>query len=287
MIEYKKSWKKVISSVRSDLESLYPALKEMGKEMAKIPLKKNPLECPKVLIVGEIFVRRDDFAVDEIIENFANKGIIGKVSSIAEWIHYTDFIRDYDIKKRIKLLPLIARPFSKEFRSWVYYQLEKKWKAAMEHKAKHALNINNLIPSSPHNMKKIMQNVEENFLNLELNSEIAVSSGSAATAMDEGYSGIVNISPFACLIGRVIQGIYTPWARDHNYPTISVEVDGNMLPPNILNQLNIFMLNVLRFKHDMDIKDLVEESNSVYSSGLAGMMKDDVEEEAKELVEHK
>jgi hypothetical protein len=47
------------------------------------------------------------------------------------------------------------------------------------------------------------------------------------------------------------------------------------------------MLNVLRFKHDMDIKDLVEESNSVYSSGLAGMMKDDVEEEAKELVEHK
>ena len=286
MIEYKKSWKKVIKTVSQDLNSLYPAITIMGKEMARIPLRKNPLECPKVLVVGEIFVRRDDFAVDELIENFARKGIIAKVSSVAEWIHYTDFVRDYDIKKRIKLKPFLLRPFTKEFRSWVYYQIEKKWKASMEHKALHALNVNNLVPSAPHDMKKIMKNVEENFVNLELNSEIAVSSGSAATAMEEGYSGVVNISPFACLIGRVIQGIYTPWARDNNYPTMSVEVDGNMLPPNILNQLNIFMLNVLRFKHDMDIKDLVEDSDSVYSSGLAGMMNNETEEE-KELVKQK
>ncbi len=282
MIEYKKSWKKVVKSVGDNLDSLYPALKQMGHEMAKIPLKKNPLECPKVLIVGEIFVRRDDFAVDELIENFANKGIIAKVSSIAEWIHYTDFVRDYDIKKRIKLKPLLIRPFTKEFRTWVYYQIEKKWKSAMEHKALHALNVNNLVPSAPHDMDRIMKTVEENFVNLELNSEIAVSSGSAATAMEEGYSGVVNISPFACLIGRVIQGIYTPWARERNFPTMSVEVDGNQLPPNILNQLNIFMLNVLRFKHDMDIKDLVEDSDTVYSSGLAGMMND--EEKKKELI---
>ena len=286
MIEYKKSWKKVVKSVGEDLNSLYPALSRMGKEMAEIPLKKNPLECPKVLIVGEIFVRRDDFAVDELIENFANKGIIAKVSSIAEWIHYTDFVRDYDVKKRIKLKPFLLRPFTKEFREWVYYQIEKKWKSTMEHKALHALNVNNLVPSAPHDMKKIMKTVEDNFVNLELNSEIAVSSGSAATAMEEGYSGVVNISPFACLIGRVIQGIYTPWARERNFPTMSVEVDGNMLPPNILNQLNIFMLNVLRFKHDMDIKDLVEDSNAVYSSGLAGMMNKE-EEEEKELVSSK
>ncbi|MBI9108644.1 MAG: activase [Spirochaetales bacterium] len=286
MIEYKKSWKKVVKSVSEDLNSLYPALNVMGQEMAKIPLQRNPLECPKVLVVGEIFVRRDDFAVDELIENCANKGIIAKVSSIAEWIHYTDFVRDYDVKKRIRLKPVLVRPFSKEFRDWIYYQIEKKWKSVMEHKAKKALDHNNLIPSSPHNMKKIMKSVEENFLNLELNSEIAVSSGSAATAMEEGYSGIVNISPFACLIGRVIQGIYTPWAREKNYPTMSVEVDGNMLPPNILNQLNIFMLNVLRFKHDMDIKDLIEDSDSVYSSGLAGMMNNETEEE-KELVKSK
>jgi hypothetical protein len=76
--------------------------------------------------------------------------------------------------------------------------------------------------------------------------------------MEHGYSGIVNISPFACLIGRVIEGIFTPWARERNYPTLSGEVDGNLLPPNIVNKLNIFMVNVLRFKGNNDLSRLID-----------------------------
>jgi len=107
-------------------------------------------------------------------------------------------------------------------------------------------------------MHEIMKYTQEHFVNLELNSEIAVSSGSAAAAMEAGYSGIVNISPFACLIGRVIEGLFTPWARERNYPILSVEVDGNLLPPNIVNKLNIFMVNVLRFKGGNDLSGLVD-----------------------------
>jgi hypothetical protein len=80
--------------------------------------------------------------------------------------------------------------------------------------------------------------------------------------MDHGYSGIVNISPFACLIGRVIEGLFTPWARERNYPTLSVEVDGNLLPPNIVNKLNIFMVNVLRFRGSGDLSGLVDKAGS-------------------------
>jgi hypothetical protein len=69
----------------------------------------------------------------------------------------------------------------------------------------------------------------------------------------------VNISPFACLIGRVIEGLFTPWARDRNYPIISVEIDGNLLPPSIVNKLNIFMVNVLRFGNGGSTELLIEE----------------------------
>jgi predicted nucleotide-binding protein (sugar kinase/HSP70/actin superfamily) len=75
--------------------------------------------------------------------------------------------------------------------------------------------------------------------------------------MEEGYSGVINISPFACLIGRVIEGIYYPWARDKRYPMLSVEVDGNLLPPNIINKLNIFMVNVHRFRNSSESLDFV------------------------------
>jgi hypothetical protein len=77
--------------------------------------------------------------------------------------------------------------------------------------------------------------------------------------MMHDYSGIINISPFACLIGRVIEGLITPWSRSRNYPVMSIEIDGAVLPPNIVSKLEIFMLNVLRFRQDMDSAELVEE----------------------------
>jgi hypothetical protein len=41
-----------------------------------------------------------------------------------------------------------------------------------------------------------------------------------------------------------------------------VEVDGNLLPPNIVNKLNIFMVNVLRFRGSGDLSGLVDKAGS-------------------------
>ena len=250
-------WKELLKDVEKDLRNLMPALERMGKALSGIPLVKPVKEIPRVLIVGEIYVRRDDFAVDELIDLFSSKRILGKVSGVSEWIHYTDFVRKYDMKKRFALAPWYKKPFSRELRKLIYFTLEEYWKDSVEKRIKKALSPSGLVPPTPHNMNKIMGNTEKHFLNLELNSEIAVSSGVAATAMQEGYSGIVNISPFACLIGRVIEGLFTPWARERGFPVISVEVDGNLLPPNMINKLDIFMLNVLRFKGGKQALDLV------------------------------
>jgi predicted nucleotide-binding protein (sugar kinase/HSP70/actin superfamily) len=208
--------------------------------------------------VGEIYVRRDDFAVGELIDLMSERGIVVKIAGISEWIHYLDFVREYSLNKLIKLQKPGKRLFSKPWKDLKKLQVEKMWKRHIEKKVLRILQPTELIPETPHDMRHIMKYTTEHFLNLELNSEIAVSSGSAAAAMDAGYSGIVNIAPFACLIGRVIEGIFTPWARERNYPILSVEVDGNLLPPNIVNKLNIFMVNVLRFREGGDLSTLVD-----------------------------
>ncbi len=255
---YRMMWQELEDAIQVDLKKTFRVLKDIAAKVSSIPLEKKMEECAKVQIVGEIYVRRDDFAVDEIIELLSRKNIIGKVSGVSEWIHYLDFVREYDLKKRIRLINPFKRLFSREMKALLKLKLEKMWKHWVERKVKRALSASHLIPHTPHNMKKIMNNTRENFLNLELNSEIAVSSGVAATAMEEGYSGIINISPFACLIGRVIEGLYSPWAREKRYPFISIEVDGNLLPPNIINKLNIFLVNVLRFRNNPSAGNLIE-----------------------------
>jgi predicted nucleotide-binding protein (sugar kinase/HSP70/actin superfamily) len=240
---FQESWKKVMEAIEFQPKNIWKELRSVAEDVKKIPLKRRMEDCPRVMVVGEIYVRRDDFAVGELTQLMSDRGIVVKVASIAEWIHYLDFVREYDFKKRIKLGEKGAR--TKLFK----LNIEEWWKESQEKKVLAILEPTGLVPPGPRDMHEIMKKTQENFVNLELNSEIAVSSGVAATSVESyGYSGVVNISPFACLIGRVIEGLFTPWAREHNYPALSVEVDGNLLPPNIINKLNIFIVNVLRFR---------------------------------------
>ncbi|MDR1400572.1 MAG: acyl-CoA dehydratase activase [Treponema sp.] len=256
--DFERSWRKVMEAVEHKPKHIWKELEQVAADVKKIPLKRKLVDCPKVLIVGEIYVRRDDFAVGELTDLMSERGIVVKVAGIAEWIHYLDFVREYSYKKLIDMEPMAKRPFCKPFWSLKKLELEKVWKHSIEKKTLDILGPTGLIPETPHDMNLIMDYTQKHFVNLELNSEIAVSSGAAAAAMEHGYSGIVNISPFACLIGRVIEGLFTPWARERNYPTLSVEVDGNLLPPNIVNKLNIFMVNVLRFKGNNDLSRLID-----------------------------
>ncbi len=248
MALYDQLWQELISIAEKDVTKVIPALQRIAAAIQQIPLKKTIEQCPRVLVVGEIYVRRDDFAVDELIKHFSTKGIIAKVSGVSEWIYYCDFIREYEYKKAIKAAPWYKKLFIPETKKLLLFYIEQWYKHGVENKIKEALMPTSLIPETPHNMHHIMKMSQQHFVNLELQSEITISSGVAASAMEDGYSGIVNISPFACLIGRVIEGILTPWARTKGYPMMSVEIDGNALPPTTLNKLDIFMLNVMRFK---------------------------------------
>jgi len=259
IIDFEKSWRKLIDVVEHRPKDIWDELKKVASDVSKIPLKMKVADCPKVIIVGEIYVRRDDFAVGELTDLMSERGIVVKVAGISEWIHYLDFVRAYGFNKRMKLRKRGTRLFSEPWIKLKKLNLEKWWKHSIEKKVLSILEPTGLIPETPHDMELIMKYSQENFVNLELNSEISVSTGCAAAAMEAGYSGVVNIGPFACLIGRVIEGIYTPWARERNYPVLSVEVDGNILPPNIVNKLNIFMVNVLRFKGENNLSVLVDD----------------------------
>jgi predicted CoA-substrate-specific enzyme activase len=260
--EFETSWRSVMRAVEFNPGAIWKELEQVAADVKKIPLKRKLADCPRVLVVGEIFVRRDDFAVGELTDLMSERGIVVKVAGIAEWIHYLDFVREYSLKKLLKLRKGGRRLFSKPWRDLQKLKIEAWWKHSIEKKVISILGPTALVPETPHDMHHIMEYTQKHFVNLELNSEIAVSSGAAAAAMDHGYSGIVNISPFACLIGRVIEGLFTPWARERNYPILSVEVDGNLLPPNIVNKLNIFMVNVLRFKGGSDLAGLVDKAGS-------------------------
>ncbi|MFC1654397.1 acyl-CoA dehydratase activase-related protein, partial [Myxococcota bacterium] len=241
-------WQDVMSALETGPKELDRELKRAAERLTRVPRKGRLEDLKKVLIVGEIYVRRDNFSVDEISEMLISKGIYPKVTGITEWFHYTDFARKFIMEGRRKREGWLRTLFDGGLKDEAVYLVEKFWKQNVEEKIAAFLKPTGLIPHVPHDMNAIIGNGQKQFVDPELESEATVSPAVGAAAMQEGYSGVAIIAPFGCLPGRLIEGVYAPWAKARDYPVLALENDGQPYPPNIASRMEVFAHNVLRFE---------------------------------------
>jgi predicted nucleotide-binding protein (sugar kinase/HSP70/actin superfamily) len=237
--------KEMIAAAEGGPGPVEAGLAAWGRRLAAIPLKKPLAEARKALVVGEIFVRRDDFSVDTLVGRLADAEVVAKITGLTEWVHYLDWDQIRRLKKALARMPLWTRLRSRELRTLLWLRIEMIWKARVEHRIKHDLGLSGLVPESPHGMDRIMARSDE-FASEELESEATLSPASAAVAMEEGYDGVAIIAPFACLPGRLIEAVYAPWARNRGLPVVAVESDGNAYPPSVVARMEAFAHDVAR-----------------------------------------
>ncbi len=248
MVIFSSVWRDVMKALLGGPKELDRELKRAADRLARIPRKARLEDVPKVLIVGEIYVRRDNFSVDEISEMLLSKGIYPKVTGVTEWFHYTDFARKFILEGRRRRQGWLRSVRDGVVKEEAVYLVEKIWKEHVEGKVSKALEPTGLIPHVPHDMGKIIGQGSKQFVDPEMESEATVSPAVGAAAMEEGYSGVAIIAPFGCLPGRLIEGVYAPWAKAREYPVLALENDGQPYPPNIVSRIEVFAHNVLRFK---------------------------------------
>jgi len=235
----------IVAMMGQDPWGVMKALPGWAGRLSRIPLKKTIKESRKVMVVGEIYVRRDDYSVGTLMSHLSANGIVGKIEGLGEWIDYLDFDQVYRYGKKVKAMPIWRRYFSREFRKLLSLKVEIRWKDWMERRIMGALEPSGLVIEGPTDMKKIMRRAP-GFTSLEFDTEATLSTCTATTAMDDGFHGIAVIAPFACLPGRLVESLYGPWARARNHPVICLENDGNPYPPNVVNRIEIFIHNVKR-----------------------------------------
>ncbi len=92
-----------------------------------------------MLVVGEIYVRRDNFSVEELSQLLIAKGIYPKVAGVTEWIHYTDYARKFIMKGRRKQDGWLRTLLGGGLKEEAVYHIEKAWKLRVEEKVAAAL----------------------------------------------------------------------------------------------------------------------------------------------------
>ncbi len=248
MALFESVWRNVMLAFTAGPKQLHEEMKRAAERLGAVPRKGRMEDLTKVLIVGEIYVRRDNFSVKEISELLISKGIYPKVTGITEWFHYADFARKFIMEGRRRREGWLHTLLDGGIKDEALYLIEKIWKQTVEEKIAAALKPTGLIPHVPHNMSEIIGEGQKEFVDPELESEATVSPAVGAAAMEDGYSGVAIIAPFGCLPGRLIEGVYAPWAKARDYPVLALENDGQPYPPNIISRMEVFAHNVLRFE---------------------------------------
>jgi predicted CoA-substrate-specific enzyme activase len=241
-------WKDVLAAFEKGPKELDREIERACKRLSTIEKARSLEDVKKVLIVGEIYVRRDDFSVEEATNFLIKKGIFPKVTGTSEWFLYTDYARKYQMNEKRKREGLLAALGEGSLKAEAWFHVEAWWKKNVEHRIHEALEPCGFIPETPQDMAKIIAAGRQCFIEPELESEATVSSAVAAEGMRDGFSGVAIIAPFGCLPGRLIEGVYAPWAKQHGYPVIALENDGRPYPPNTISRMEVFAHNVQRFE---------------------------------------
>jgi predicted nucleotide-binding protein (sugar kinase/HSP70/actin superfamily) len=193
-------------------------------------------------------VRRDSFSVYELSEHLIGQGIFPKLSPVSEWLHYTDWARAEELDSRRRQQGWLSMLKPETLAERLGLGLESWWKRRVEREIREALMPTGLVPETHDDLDEAMAFGTRTFIPAAMQSEATVSPAVAGAAMQDGYSGVAIIAPFGCLPGRVIEGVYTPWARARGYPVLALENDGQPYPPNVIARLEVFAQNVERYE---------------------------------------
>ncbi len=248
MAVFTRAWQRVRQALGVSPEALRSALDQACDELQAIPRWRTLDQVKKAIIVGEIYVRRDNFSVTEVTDFLVHKGIYPKITGVTEWFHYTDFARHFLMKDRRRRDGLMKWMWQGGLKEEAWFFVEEWWKGSVEEQIHRQMMRTGLVPEVPHDMEAVIGEGAKVFVAPDLESEATVSPAVGAAAMKDGYSGVVIIAPFGCLPGRLIEGVYAPWAKQRGYPVIALENDGQPYPPNIVSRLEVFAHNVQRFE---------------------------------------
>jgi len=234
----------------------WKVLKEKIRQAAGI-LSRLPRKCelgdiPSIALIGEIYVRRDSFSRQRLVERLSKRGFWVRTAPVAEWIHYCDYIVQHRLvaksqwSDRVKnrITCMVKNPFEDEIRNMFaecgFYRVFDN-------------DVDHLIEAA------------RELISPCLTGEAILTVGAALAEIVESVDGVLALGPFGCMPSRISEAMVTNKLNTHkpriardaelvarvmevwpSLPFLSVETDGNAFPQLIESRLEAFLLQVSR-----------------------------------------
>ena len=209
------------------------SLKEARRTFDDVSLSLNGGK-PIVGVVGEIYTRANQFSNENAMREIEALGGEVWMPPIGEWLLY--------VTHSSKATAMVNR----NFRELLTVCLEERVQIKDEHRLMELFrgSIKNLDePTIPETLE-----MAKDYLHPSFEGEAILSMGKSHDFVRKGACGLVNIMPFTCMPGTVVNSLFKLFREDHdNIPFLNLAYDGQE-QTHTRTRLEAFMYQVRQFK---------------------------------------
>jgi len=184
-------------------------------------IQKNREKRPLIGIIGEIFVRHNAFANENIIKKVEALGGEVWLAPAEEWLYYVNHMAIRKSWIQLKNDPF-SRSHLKDITSAV---ITRHVKNGVEHEYSKPFKgyLNTLKePSTREMFRNALPYLPDSF-----EGETVLSMGKAVDFAAKGASGIISAMPFGCMPGTIVSALLKGFKEDAGIPCLSVAYDGS------------------------------------------------------------
>ena len=252
---FMEEWKRILDVIKTG-GNFEKELKFTANKFRNIKLKIAYEKACKVLLCGEIYVRKERFTSNPIIKSLGERGIVVKTATFNEWLFYLDYMVSKGVLEANYSIPeMISHNIQHLFRKYI------------DDKYRKIMASSGLIDKEGIDIKSVMD-YGKKFMSYYFGGDPILSCGSAMKEIFHAVSGIVVIGPFACMQSRVTEAILrdalTPERKKEieggnfkipesvgGVPFLAIETDGNALPQILEAKIETFAVQSLRVNEAM------------------------------------
>jgi predicted CoA-substrate-specific enzyme activase len=194
---------------RGDLRAL---AREARRELQAVKTDRSRVR-PKIGIVGEVFVRCNPFTNHFIARKIEEMGGEAVLPPFEEWVNYIAWSRITDAKIERNWKRLLVEKITDFIQRREKYRVLNEFRGAVrlffdEQPSDHVIALG------------------QRYLDPAIRGEPILSMGRCMEYVEAGCDGVVNLHPFNCMPGTIVNALLTRFQKDWDMPVLKVAYDG-------------------------------------------------------------
>jgi predicted nucleotide-binding protein (sugar kinase/HSP70/actin superfamily) len=189
---------------------------DIKRRLNAIPVDKSQPR-PLIGIVGEIYVRSNQFANNFVVRRLEALGAQVALPPMQEWLNYIATCRREVCWQNGRVLG-----FAREWLTEAVARLS-------EARVAHIFNGAATVMARERPAAEVLR-LGSQYLNPSVRGEAILSMGRAVEYAHHGFNGVLNVAPFGCMPGAIVNALLEKWRRDFGgIPVLKLDFDGQEL----------------------------------------------------------